>query len=721
MDFLPPFRPAENTYSASERRLCARGLDGPPEFAVPLDHETQGREQVLGKGSAFLKESLSTLERKMDNETFWHAITLELDQAYGEGVFKEGRGAYFVYACRHLDDDKAWFEQFNALTGAPAVPVSNPVIAELWKVMDPAEKSALLETLVRERLSAGLQLEGGPSPDYVNPKIQPAYEEVKKAVSENRVPGPEEARLLVDLLRVQGGGPHPAGRGPLTPKGKEFLLTGLRDRYIMTSPSGADELTMAAYMDFADAVDYNEALQVLVKGMTQVNDTSIQRLIAQLPEGMVKGAFVHGIFDQKHLQALLKYREQKLLRDRTVGAAKEKWTDLRRSVESKSPEAAVEGRYKSEVLLEQFSKLNGWQKLMIGSLAAGMGYMLIRMIFRAPKEGKGYIRDGGLGRAAALALLGAGVYFIGGDKLVHGASSNLAKEKRKELDRSVDLKGGGRDEYMHFMNHLETYLSEHGEDVRAHEIAASAAVADMPMGLLAQNFTPEEKGRAGTLKLQGPLLAEMERKLGGKLKPGMRLQIDGRKWGRPLAHAFYLYGVYKSRNAEGNQELHIGKVLPELRRRPSDWRGADFLDQANNYDRIVNPEVRTIYENIMENGRSEAFTEEMTLAKFIISLTTHVPLAKRIAPPAPAPIVAPAPSPTPSPGPEPAPDGRADRPAAPAPAPGPEPAPDGRADRPAPKPGPRRSSPRGEGGADEVIPPKPKPRRPVGGGDADEV
>ncbi|MDD5026758.1 MAG: hypothetical protein PHH13_05310, partial [Candidatus Peribacteraceae bacterium] len=640
MDFLSPFRQAENAYSASERRLCAFGLGGPPEFSVPLDHETQGREQVLGKGSAFLRESLSTLERKMDNEAFWDTITDVLDRTYGDGVIKEGKGEHFVYACRMLDDDKAWFEQFNALTGAPAVLVSNPVIAELWKMMTPAEQSALLETLVRERLSAGLQLPGGPIVDSVNSFIQPAYEEVKKAVSQNRVPNPAKAKLLVDLLRAQGGGPLPARR-VLSPAGEKFVLTGLRDRYIMASPSGAEELTMAAYIDFADAVDYNEALQVLVKSMTQVNDASVRNIIAQLPEGMLKGAFVHGVFDQKHLQTLLKYREQKLVRDRTVGAAKEKWTDLRRSVESKSPEAAVEGRYKSEVLLQEFSKLNGWQKLMVGSIAVGMAYVAFKTLFHKSTDAKGFIENGGFWKLLSLGALGAGVYFLGGDKLVHGASSNLAKEKRKELDRSVDLKGGGRDEYMHFMNHLETYLSEHGEDVRAHEIAASAAVADMPMGLLAENFTPEEKGRSGTLMLRGRLLAEMERKLGGKLRPGMRMQIDGTKWGRPLAHAFYLYGVYKSRNAEGNQMLHIGKVLPELRRRPSDWRGADFLDQANNYDRIASPEVRTIYENIMENGRSEAFTEEMTLAKFIISLTTHVPLAKRIAPPTPASIVAP--------------------------------------------------------------------------------
>ena len=276
----------------------------------------------------------------------------------------------------------------------------------------------------------------------------------------------------------------------------------------------------------------------------------------------------------------------------------------------------------SDVIRREFSKLSQGQKLLVGVTAVAVGIHFIRSL----SGSKGWNKIGNL------VAIGTGITLLGGDKMIKGilwdswgwGSKGNKKEQEEQIEREARIKE--EEKQREFIDSMGQYVMEHGEEKDVSKMLALGVMGMVPIKLLAANFTPSEDGRGGELNVTGELREYLREELKKYQDVTPRVadaiidNMGGDKWGNPLAHIFYEFGIHaQSDELKTNQKLHAEKILPALRGMKVDKD--DPLSSVSNFDKIDDSQLRDHYIKIMNSGKIAAIGSDMTLSKFIVSIT----------------------------------------------------------------------------------------------------
>ena len=626
---------AWNTHDfAGERRLCRKQGGAVPGVSMEIDHEVERRQMVLSTGSAFDRLVMEKMETKA-KEPGW------LERFRGKEKTPEA-------AYRQLLDEDAWLSVFQFNFDAPSVPTeSGEIVLSLWSVLSPKERADLLRLFVEEHF--------GRDGDELlrDAELTQAYRSLKAVKTEEDLKTASKgARLLVTLRRAQRGSArtrddfnakrHQWNHSELGDKQWDVVRQSAYHRYITQG-----KLTHRAYSEFLNLLSTNRDACDAVNALPEYTNTELWRVALALPESTLRGAFVTGAVDLEHLGELARlYRSREEERTQMQGQVKQSLAKYRSELEQQSPAIAQAGKeapaqtaatpeFFSDSVIGKFKegwgKLNGWQKILFGAAGLYVGWKVVSKLGRMALWG-GDGKDKASGwvyRAGALLGLGLGAYALGGDKLLHGLTggkgvseigSDMWSWTRKGGAEAATQGKGNRDLSMRFAERL----AEDGQE----DFGPVAILGEMPLSMVAAGFTLKESEKSGVITVTKEMRAFIARRIPDKdLAEKIIRRIDGRgvgseKWGGPLSHVFYLYGLHKCPRALEYQQSHVRVVEPALQRLTGSVDRSDPFAFLNHYDQINNPQAKSLYRQVVADAWQHAIDagESMSLAAFLASV-----------------------------------------------------------------------------------------------------
>ncbi|HLC66896.1 MAG TPA: hypothetical protein VJK52_04610, partial [Candidatus Nanoarchaeia archaeon] len=475
-----------------------------------------------------------------------------------------------------LTDDSLWRKEWKTLGiyNRARDPTVEPTTPEnLLKIFDPNSRKGFLLQYLQERFPKAADT----FPDFLLIKnYTPAQLDTAdgiKAISSFMAMGEE-------MLNV-----HPAGlMANVANTGfaaQINLLKSVKEELKNLYRKGRG-VTPRAFFDFAAAIDRDPE----PRSVASSDPVNLWLILSNDPEE--KNTFAAAlnpkyntladpIFTDKHLTVMTRaYQRRKMETGRVALDAVQGIRKVHDKID------VAEKRSFATKVLENYSNLETWQKLVMFGAVAGLTYWTF--FKKREKSGLVHYGAGALLAGSAFYLTGAREIFKG--TVIDDVLTGVEKQSR-ELFAGIRSHYGPDLTNTEDLNQYAAFIQEMATEDVKNQVEAMGYISTIPLGKIATSFTLKNGAREGVLNLDrsSPLSREVQRLFGSTTQANKILSIlksNSADLSDAMAHAFYMIGAIEHKD---------------------DYREVEKARGAGRYDDIRDgTRGRELYERLAQEG-----------------------------------------------------------------------------------------------------------------------